>query len=182
MRFQLTINQGKTILTAWEKCNYEEMLAVVQNETMRQLQPFLDAKLVPDIIVFENEGTDGFLMTENTTDHIRGSNKGKMSVATTDLELCGHIPSGNMAAYPQLTSYYKGEGEASNTAISAADFSTATVRYGLHSHGQHVQWKESLVHSASPGNQTVLTTPSSTVCNFSAIIPSPSWRRTRPKY
>ncbi|MCJ1419729.1 hypothetical protein MMC32_006085 [Xylographa parallela] len=172
MRFQLTINQGLTIPTAWESYNYEEMLVAVQNETKRQLQPFLDAKLVPDIILFENEGTDGFLMTENTTGHVRGNDDGKASAATVELELCGHIPTGNMASYPQLAGYYKGEVEACNAAISAAGFSPAAVRYGLHSHGQYVQWKESLVHGPEPASQIALTTSRGTVCDFSAVIPA----------
>ncbi|MCJ1282480.1 hypothetical protein MMC26_001803 [Xylographa opegraphella] len=172
MHFQLTINQGLTIPTAWEKYSYAEMLAAVQNETKRQLQPFLDAKLVPDIILLENEGTDGFLMTENSTGHVRGTNDGKASPATVDLELCGHIPTGNMAAYPQLAGYYKGEIEACNAAIRGAGLSPAAVRYGLHSHGQYVQWKESLVHGPRPANQTALTTPSGTHCNFTGVIPA----------
>ncbi|MCJ1397488.1 hypothetical protein MMC11_000681 [Xylographa trunciseda] len=40
-------------------------------------RPFLDAKLVPDLNLFENGGTDGFLMTENTTGHVRGTHDGK---------------------------------------------------------------------------------------------------------
>ncbi|MCJ1430935.1 hypothetical protein MMC27_000285 [Xylographa pallens] len=172
MRFELTINQGLTIPTAWEGYSYEEMLVAVQNETKRQLQPFLDAKLVPDIVLFENEGSDGFLMTENTTGHVRGNNDGKASAATVDLELCGHIPTGNLASYPQLAGFYKAEVEACTTAISAAGFSTAAVRYGLHSHGQYVQWKESLVHGPQPASQTALTTSQGTVCNFSAVIPA----------
>jgi len=35
------------------------------------MQPFLYAHLVPDIILFENEGASGFLTTEDTTGHFR---------------------------------------------------------------------------------------------------------------
>ncbi|MCJ1474093.1 hypothetical protein MMC13_002751 [Lambiella insularis] len=171
-RFVLTINQGLTIPTAWESYTYAQMLSAVQNETQRQLQPFLDANLLPDIILFENEGTDGFLMTENSTGHTRGVNDGKSSAATLDQELCGHAPTGNMASYPQLAGFYKGEIAACNAAIAAARLSPASGRYGLHSHGQYVQWKEILVHGPSPASQTTLTTPSGTACDFSTVIPA----------
>ena len=70
MRLQLTINQGFTIPKALKSLDYDRMVDAVQSETKRQLQPFLDAKIVPDIILFENEGSDGFLFTEESTGHI----------------------------------------------------------------------------------------------------------------
>ena len=148
------------------------MLAALQNETKRQLQLFLDAKLVPNIILFEDESSDGFSMTENTTGHVRGMNDGKASAATVDLELCGHIPNGNLKSCVQLASFYKGEIEACNALITATGFSTAAVRHGLHSHGRYVQLKESLVHGPNPTSQTALTISSGTVCNYSAVIPA----------
>ena len=171
-KFQLTINMGTTIPTSWESYNYTQMFAAVQQETKRQLQPFLDVKLVPDIILFENEGSDGFLITENSTGHDRTSNDGKASSSTIEKELCGQVPTGNMASYPQLAGFYKGEAQACSEAIQAAGFSTASVRYGLHSHGQFVQWKESAVHGPTALSQTALTTSAGTVCDFTSIIPS----------
>lgn len=172
MRFVLTINQGQTIPAAWESYNYTQFVAAVQTEAQRQLQPFLDAKLVPDIILLENEGSGGFLMKESTTGHIRCGNDSKVSASTTQQEHCGQIPSGNMASYPQLAGLYKAEIAACTAAITAAGLSPSTVRYGLHSHGQYVQWKEGLVHGPNPISEVSLTTASGP-CDFASVIPAP---------
>ena len=132
MRFQLTINMGDKIPAAWESYNYEQMSNAVYNETKRQLQPFLDASLLPDIILLKNEGSDGYLFVEETSGHAR---------ASSDQELCGEIPTGNMASFPQLAGFYKVQIQACNEAITTAGMSTSAVRYGLHPHGQYVQWK-----------------------------------------
>ena len=50
--------------------------------------------------------------------------------------------------------------------------STSAVRYGLHSHGQYVDWKEGCVHGPDARSQTNLTTSNSTICNFASVIPS----------
>jgi len=71
-----------------------------------------------------------------------------------------------------LAGFYKGEAQACTEAITAANLSVAGVRYGLHSHGQFVDWKEGIVHGPSPGNQSSQTTPSGRVCDFGPIIPS----------
>ena len=105
MRLQLTVNQGFTIPKDLESLHYDGMVGAVQDEAKRQLQPFLDAKIVPDIILFENEGSDGFLFTEESTGHVRGTNDGKASPAKVDEEMCGKIPTGNMASYPQYAGY-----------------------------------------------------------------------------
>lgn len=134
MRLQLTINQGLIIPKDLESLDYDGMIGVVQDEAKRQLQPFLDAKIVPDIILFENEGSHGFLFTEESTGHIRGTNDGKTSAAKVDQELCGKISTGNMASYSQYAGYLKAEIIACNEAITALGFPIAIIRYGLHSH------------------------------------------------
>lgn len=169
MRIQLTINQGFTIPKDLESLDYDGMVGAVQEEAKRQLQPFLDAKIVPDIILFENEGSDGFLFTEESTGHVRGTNDGKASAAEVDLEMCGKIPTGNMASYPQYAGYLKAEVIACNEAITASGFSTATTRYGLHSHVQYVQWKEACVHGPNPSSQTELKDSSGATCSSSVI-------------
>ena len=172
MKVQLTINMGRIIPEAWLSYEYKQMFEAVQKETKRQLQPFLDVKLVPDIILFENEGTDGFLMNDNKTGHVRGIHDGKASDSQIEQELCGIIPHGNIASYSQLAGFYKGEAQACTEAITAANLSAVNVRYGLHSHGQYVDWTEGIVQGPSPGNQTSQTTPSGKVCGFCPIIPS----------
>ena len=169
MRLQLTINQGFTIPQDLESLDYDGMVGAVQDEAKRQLQPFLDAKIVPDIILFENEGTDGFLFTEVSTGHVRGLNDGKASAAKVDQELCGQIPTGNMNSYPQYAGYLKAEVIACNEAIKASGLSMATIRYGLHSHGQYVQWKEASVHGPNPLSQTELKDSSGATCSNSVI-------------
>lgn len=169
MRLQLTINQGFTIPKDLESLDYDGMVGAVQDEAKRQLQPFLDAKIVPDIILFENEGSDGFLFTEESTGHVRGTHDGKASGSKIDQEKCGKIPTGNMASYPQYAGYLKAEVMACNEAIKTSGFSTATIRYGLHSHGQYVQWKEGCVHGPNPLSQTEMKDSSGAVCRNSVI-------------
>lgn len=169
MRVVMTINQGFDIPPEMESYSYEQMVGAVQAEAKRQLQPFLDAKIVPDVILFENEGSDGFLFNETATGHTRGLDDGKVSKATLDKEKCGIIPTGNMDSFPQYAGYLKAEVMACNEAISTAGFSLDAVRYGLHSHGQYVQWKESVVHGPNPGNQTYLADSSGKECTNPAI-------------
>ena len=171
MRVVLTINQGFDIPNGMESYTYEQMVDEVKNEAKRQLQPFLDAKIVPDVILFENEGSDGFLFNDTATGHIRGNDDGKASKAQVDKERCGQIPTGNMNSFPQYAGYLKAEVAACNDAITSAGLSTATVRYGLHSHGQYVQWKEGVVHGPNPASQTELKDSSGNVCSNSVIPP-----------
>jgi len=170
MRVVLTINQGFDIPVGMESYTYKQMVDEVQKETKRQLQPFLDAKIVPDVILFENEGSDGFLFNETATGHIRGNNDGKVPVAQVDKEKCGTIPTGNMNSFPQYAGYLKAEVISCNDAITAAGFSTAAVRYGLHSHGQYVQWKEGVVHGPNAADQSNLIDTSGKSCS-NAVIP-----------
>ena len=169
MRVVLTINQGFNIPDGMEKFTYEQMVVEIQKETKRQLQPFLDARIVPDVILFENEGTDGFLFNDTATGHTRGHDDGKVSKAQLDQELCGIIPTGNLDSFPQYAGYLKAEVKACNEAITTAGLSNAIVRYGLHSHGQYVQWKESLFHGPNPSSQIDLKDSSGNTCSNSVI-------------
>lgn len=172
MRVVLTINQGFTIPKELESLSYPDMIENVQTEAKRQLQPFLDAKVLPDIILLENEGSDGILYIEESTGHVRGTKDNKASPDTIDKELCGQIPTGNMVSYPQLSGYYKAEILACNDAITAAGYSTDTVRYGLHSHGQYVQWKEGVVHGPNPPSESDLKDSSGNACSGAQVIPT----------
>ena len=162
MRVQLTIGQGLKIPKEFESDTYVRMLDEVKKETKRQLQPFLTAAINPDIILFENEGIDGFLFEESSTGHQR---------ASLDSELCGLKPTGKMDSYPQYAGYLKASINACTEAITAAGLSTDPVRFGLHSHGQYVQWKESVVHGDKPGNQTTLLDSSGKPC-AEQVIPT----------
>ena len=171
-RFQLTINQGFNITKDMESFTYEQMIDDIKAEAKRQLQPFLDANLVPDIILFENEGTDGFLFQEESTGHIRGTKDGKAPDSKVDDELCGKYPTGKMNSYPQYSGYLKAEMNACNEAIKGAGFSTEAVRYGLHSHGQYVQWKEGFVHGPDQHSQSELKDSNGNPCPGTTVIPS----------
>lgn len=102
MRIISTMKQGLTISAELESLSQSQLINQIQIETKRQLQPFLIAKVLPDIYLLENECFDGFLITEASTGHIRSINDGKASPATINEEICGQIPTGNMASYPQL--------------------------------------------------------------------------------
>ena len=171
-RFQLTINQGFNITKDMESFTYEQMVDDIKTEAKRQLQPFLDANIVPDIILFENEGTDGFLFQEESTGHIRGTKDGKVPDSKVDDELCGKYPTGKMDSYPQYSGYLKAEMNACNEAIKAAGFSTEAVRYGLHSHSQYVQWKEGFVHGPDQHSQSELKDSKGNPCSGTNPIPS----------
>ena len=171
MRVVLTINQGLDIPKGMESYSYAEMIKEVQKEAKRQLQPFLDAKILPDVILLENEGSDGFLFHEPSTGHDRGVKGSKAPTAQIDKELCGQLPTGNMASYPQYAGYLKAEVLACNEAITAAGFSTATVRYGLHSHAQYVQWKEGVVHGPNPPSESALKDSAGNSCSSGQVIP-----------
>ncbi|KAI4185237.1 MAG: hypothetical protein L6R41_004241 [Letrouitia leprolyta] len=172
MKMQLTINQGFNIPKGMEKYTYAQMVQEVQKETKRQLQPFLDADIVPDIILFENEGSDGFLFHEEVTGHDRGQSDSKVTPEILDQELCGQIPTGIMNSYPQMAGYLKAEVIACNEAIKAAGFPLNSIRYGLHSHGQYVQWKESVVHGPDRPSQTILKKKDGSTCDGPSPIPS----------
>ncbi|KAL2052319.1 hypothetical protein ABVK25_007478 [Lepraria finkii] len=145
------------------------MEGVVQDETKHQLQPFLEAKIAPDIILFENEGSDGFLFNETATVHARSAEDSRADAANVDKELCGQIPTGNMASYPQYVGYLKAEVMACNEAITTAGFSPSIVRYGLNSRGQYVQWKEAVGHGPNQGSQTHLVNSAGATCSNSVI-------------
>ncbi|KAL8824969.1 MAG: hypothetical protein Q9191_004698 [Dirinaria sp. TL-2023a] len=171
-RFELTINQGFNISKEQESFTYVEMVDDIKNETKRQLQPFLDANIVPDVILLENEGSDGFLFMEESTGHTRGSDDGKASKEKLNQELCAQIPTGLMNSYPQYTGYLKAEINACNEAITAAGFSPETTRYGLHSHGQYVQWKEEFVHGPNQHSQSALVDSNKASCSGPSPIPA----------
>jgi hypothetical protein len=161
MKIILTINMGVPIPTAWLQNSYSQMVDAITTETKRQLQPFLTAGVVPYIILLENEGSDGMLYTD-ASGHIRGN---------ADNELCGKVPTGNMNSYPQLAGYYKAEIAACKAAITAAGLDLSTVRFGLHSHAQYVDWKVGVVYGTQAGLETSLTTPDGTKCDFDGVIP-----------
>lgn len=104
--FVLTINQGLDISRDQESYSYEEMVEDVKKETKRRLEPFINGGVLPDVILLENEGTDGFPMIEESTGHTRGVSDGKASTEKVNQELCGQIPTGTMNSYPQLAGYY----------------------------------------------------------------------------
>ncbi|KAL8759496.1 MAG: hypothetical protein Q9199_000717 [Rusavskia elegans] len=118
------------------------------------------------------KGTDGFLFHEEATGHNRGQNDGKVSEDVVNQERCGQIPTGKMDSYPQLAGYYKAEVIACNEAIEAAGFPTDTVRYGLHSHGQYVQWKESVVHGPKRASETSMRKVDGSPCEGASPIPA----------
>ena len=63
---------------------------------------------------------------------------------------------------------------ACDEAIITAGFSPSIICYGLHSHGQYVQWKEAVVHGPNQGNQTHLVNSAGenllTIMGFSAYF------------
>ncbi len=174
MKVVLTLNMGFDIPVAWQGFNYAQMLGAIDGEVRRQLAPFLQANIVPDIILLENEGTDGILynITLPTGEsYARGTgNNPNVSATQLQREVCGQLPTGNMASYPQLAGYYKQEVTTARDAIRRAGFDDSTTRFGLHSHGQYVDWKQSVVYSTEP-NLELVYSGDVTTCGFSGVIP-----------
>ncbi|KAI9698738.1 MAG: hypothetical protein M1836_003848 [Candelina mexicana] len=170
-KFQLIINMGPEMPPEWASYSYAQMIDAIKKETKRQLQPFLDAKILPDMILFENEGSWGMLYID-ADGHNRGNQNNGSSVNQVNEELCGRRPTGTMASYPQLAGYYKAEMQACAEAITAAGLDITKVRYGLHSHGQYVDWKQAVIYSTDdPNVEKSNKDTNGNVCDFKGIIP-----------
>ena len=100
MKVVLTINLGADIPVAYQQYNYSQMLTVIDAEVRRQLDPFLQAGIQPDIILFENEQSAGFLYTitlPNGDSYDRGTGtNAQVSAAQLQQELCGQLPTGKL--------------------------------------------------------------------------------------
>lgn len=176
MKVVLTINMGSDIPSAWQQYNYSQMLVAIDGEVRRQLVPFLEAGIQPDIILFETEGSAGFLFTESVPDsedhmHDRGVQDASVSSAKLKQELCGQLPTGHINSYPQLAGYYKQEVLSCRDAMQQAGFDPDFTRHGLLSHEQYVDWKQSLVYNSTDPNLELSVNVNGTNCSFEGIIP-----------
>lgn len=174
MRVVHTINMGADIPSAWQQYNYSQMLVAIDGEVKRQLVPFLQAGIQPDIILFETEGSAGFLFREslpNHEDHDRGVQDASVLSAQLKRELCGQLPTGHVNSYPQLAGYYKQEVLSCGDAIQQAGFDPALTRYGLHSHEQYINWKQSLVYNTTDPNLELSIHVNGSNCSFEGVIP-----------
>ena len=174
MKVVHTINMGPVIPSAWQQYDYSQMLVAIDGEVRRQLMPFLRAGIQPDIILFETEGSAGFLFRESLADeqeHDRGVQDASVSPDKLKQELCGQSPTGHINSYPQLAGYYKQEVLSCRDAMQQAGFDPDLTRYGLHSHQQYVDWKQSLVYNTTDPNMELSVTVNGTNCSFEGIIP-----------
>lgn len=174
MKVQLTINMGADIPPEWQQYNYQDMLGAITGEVQRQLQPFLQAGIQPDIILFETEDSVGLLYKTtlpNGETHTRGTG-GNPSVSAEQVrqELCGAVPTGHYLSYPQLAGYYKQEIIACNEAIASFGFDPALTRYGLHSQLKYIDWRHSFVYSTNPDVELAINR-SGVNCSFQGVIP-----------
>ena len=75
-----------------------EMLAAIDKEVRRQINPFLEAGIQPDVILFENEASVGLLYNVTLPSgemYSRGTgNNPYVSAYDLEQELCGHRPTG----------------------------------------------------------------------------------------
>lgn len=102
MKVVHTINMGPVIPSAWQQYDYSQMLVAIDGEVRRQLMPFLRAGIQPDIILFETEGSAGFLFRESLADeqeHDRGVQDASVSPDKLKQELCGQSPTGHINSY-----------------------------------------------------------------------------------
>lgn len=112
MKIILTVNFGPDIPTAWYDYTYVQMLQAIDVEVRRQIAPFLQAGVQPDIVLLENEGSAGFLyniVLPDGTTYARGSGGSGIPNSQVQQEVSGQLPTGAIQSYPQLAGYYKQE-------------------------------------------------------------------------
>jgi len=155
----LTLNLGADIPTAWLNYNYQQMLTAIDGEIRNQLSLFLQAKLQPDIILLENEGTSGMLynVVLNGKKRTRGAKDDMVDQAQLQKELCGQVPTGSFFSYPQMAGYIKQEIITARDAIRKAGMDPSLTRFGLHSHGQYMDWKNGMVYNGRADQDTHYT-------------------------
>ena len=174
MKIILTVNFGTDIPAAWTNYSYKQMLQAIDIEVRRQIAPFLEAAIQPDIILLENEGTSGFLFNvilPDGTKYARGSGAvPSVPASQVQQERSGQLPTGLIVSYPQLAGYYKQEILSLCSAMQQAGFQPAATRFGLHSHVQYIDFKQSIVYSKDPDNERSVLDDGIRY-NFSGIIP-----------
>ena len=104
--------------------------------------------------------------------HARGIDDGKVDKATLENELRGVIPTGNIACYPQLAGYYKQEISSCKAVLQAAGMCPELTRFGLHSHGQYFDWKQSIVYGSEDETREYIFSGHGFSTDFKNIIPS----------
>lgn len=152
MKIVHAINMGQNLPPAWYNLTYVQVLEQISIEVKRQLQPFLDANIQPDIIILGTEETDGMLYRQ--VDPVTGqwfNNRGvPQSNKSSDVlrqELIGQIPTGNLASWPQLAGYYKHMVATAKQVIVQSNRDPSRTLFGLHSHGQYFPFKNDIVYN-----------------------------------
>ena len=170
MKVVHNINMGTTIPTAWLDYTYAQTLSAIDVETRRQLAPFLAANVQPDIILLENEGTSGMLFTVpvaggGTRDRGQPTD---ISADQFQQEICGNVATGLYTSWPKLAGYYKQEVQSARSALAQAGRDPNLTRFGLHSHGQYFDWKNSIVYNSDPNAEIIASTLN---CSLAGVIP-----------
>lgn len=175
MKVELTINMGSDIPPAWQQYNYTEMLSAIDGEVRRQLSPFLQAGIQPDIILFETENSVGLLynvILPNGEVYARGTGNNKnISAEQVRQERCGLIPTGSYSSYPQLAGYYKQEINSCNQALSDSGFDPSLTRYGLHSQLKYLDWRQRTVYNDTNPDLELTISSGHVNCSFEGVIP-----------
>ena len=175
MKIIHNVNLGALIPDAWLGFSYAQMLEAIDGEMHRQLKPFLEAGVQPDIILLENEGSAGVLYDIKLPSGARYSrgtgNNSQVPLSQLQAELSGHLPTGHTFAYPQLAGYIKQQVLSLRSAIRHAGMDDSTTRFGLHSHVQYVDWKNGIVYKPDTDNELKLGVQGTTY-NYAGVIPS----------
>ena len=175
MKIIHNVNLGAVIPDAWLDFSYAQMLEAIDGEMHRQLKPFLQAGIKPDIVLLENEGSSGVLYQiklPNGADYSRGTgNQSEVPFSQLQAELSGHLPTGHTFAYPQLAGYIKQQVLSIRSAIRHAGLDDSTTRFGLHSHVQYVDWKNSIVYTPNTDNELTLDFQGTTY-SYAGVIPT----------
>jgi len=168
MKMVWTQNFDELIPDAWVNHTYVQMLGEIDTEVRRQMQPFMDANIQPDIILLQNEGTSGILFRVNNsgTTRIRGLPSAGIPQSQIDEEVCGLSPTGFQNFWPQLGGYYKQWILTARSVLSANGMDDSRTRFGLHSHGQYFDWWNSVIYQTNVSDTTQGT------CNFTNVIPA----------
>jgi hypothetical protein len=172
MAIILSINLGIEIPPEWRKFSYVQMLGAIDQETKRQLRPFLQAKIQPELINLGTEASAGVLYQETLpggTVHLRGVVASSSGKALQD-ELRGIVPTGNLASWPQAAGYYKQQIFSCQDLLAEFGMAENATRFGLHTHGQYFGWKQSVVYSTDAALETSYV-GNGISTDFAGIIP-----------
>ena len=140
----------------WQTDNYSQMLDDIKAETIRLLDPFLQAGIQPDIIVASDE-TDGGILG-HSWDSMGTRTLGGTTNYTLQSLAATNVATGDNTVYPKFAGFMKEQINAAKGEVQSYFGNTATqTRYALHCKGGSTSWYYGRMFSNSPASESVAT-------------------------